>query len=321
MTTSLLEITDLTVEFGRGARRRRVLDRVSFSLEAGEHLGLVGESGSGKTVLALALMGLLHGQASAVSGTATFAGVDLLSASRTALTRLRGGHIGLIPQDASLALNPVLTVGDQILEVIARHKHERGATARKRAVEVLARVGLGDPERVLRANPSALSGGMKQRVGIAIALSCDPEFLIADDPTSAVDVTIQAQILRELRGLTERTGVSVLFITHDLRVVATMCSRVVVLYAGQVAEIAAPKVLLDHAHHHYARALVRCSPTVEERINPLPVVAGSAEDSGGSPDRCRFAPRCPGADETCRTQRPVLAELDGSYVACWHPLI
>jgi oligopeptide/dipeptide ABC transporter ATP-binding protein len=320
MTAPLLEIRDLTVEFGRGERRRRVLDRVSFSIEAGEHLGLVGESGSGKTVLALALMGLLRGSASAVSGTATFAGVDLLTASRSALTRLRGAHIGLIPQDASLALNPVLTVGDQILEVIAHHRHERGAPARNRAIEVLARVGLGDPERVLRAYPSALSGGMKQRVGIAIALCCDPEFLIADDPTSAVDVTIQAQILRELRGLTERTGVSVLFITHDLRVVATMCSRVIVLYAGQIAEIGAPKALLAGAHHHYARALVRCSPTVEARINPLPVVPGSNDDAEGSPDRCRFAPRCPGADETCRTQRPVLAELRGSDVACWHPL-
>lgn len=316
----LLEIEDLTVEFGRAERRRRVLDRVSFSLEPGEHLGLVGESGSGKSVLALALMGLLHDTATAVSGRATFAGVDMVSASRGDLTRLRGGHIGLIPQDASLALNPVLTVGDQMLEVISRHRRERGVAARNRAVEVLGRVGLGDPERVLRAHPSALSGGMKQRVGIAIALSCDPELLIADDPTSAVDVTIQAQILHELRSLTEQSGVSVLFITHDLRVVATMCSRVVVLYAGQVAEIASPRTLLERAHHHYAAALVRCSPTVEQRINPLPVVPGAATDLDVSHDCCRFAPRCPAADDTCRTQRPAIAELNGSRVACWHPI-
>ena len=314
----LLEINGLSVEFDGRHGRNRALDRVSFTIGKGERVGLVGESGSGKSVLALSILGMIRRPGRVAEGTITFNGTDLLKTKEKDLNRIRGNHIALIPQDASLALNPLLTIAEHMREVLVRHTALSRAEVRRKSQETLQRVGLADPDRVLAARSPELSGGMKQRVGIALALLCDPELLIADDPTSAVDVTIQAQILTEFRALTERLGVSVLFITHDLRVVASLCSKAVVLYGGQVAEVAAPSELLAGAHHPYTVALARCLPSVEERRTPLPVVPGAPPDVftiGG----CRFNPRCPNAEPRCRETAPPLTS-NGHELACWNPV-
>jgi oligopeptide/dipeptide ABC transporter ATP-binding protein len=316
----LLSILNLSVEFGGHHAAARAVDRVSFDISKGERLGLVGESGSGKSVIARAIMGLTRPPGRVVEGTIVFDGVDMTRARESTLNSIRGRRIALIPQDASLALNPVLRIGDQMKEVLARHQRLSRAEMQERSAKTLRRVGLAAPERVMRSYSSELSGGMKQRVGIALALLCDPELLIADDPTSAVDVTIQAQILKEFHELTSRLGVSVLFISHDLRVISTVCSRVVVLYAGQVNEIASSETLLQHPIHPYTQALVGCSPSVQTRVNPLPVIPGATPDILSGINGCRFHPRCPRAVESCARDFPPL-EGNGHRFACWNPLL
>jgi peptide/nickel transport system ATP-binding protein len=314
----ILSIRDLSVDFGDRHHPARAIDRVSFDIGRGERLGLVGESGSGKSVIARAIMGLIRPPGWIAKGSIVFDGIDLTQARQSTLNNIRGKCIALIPQDASLALNPVLRIGDQMKEMLARHQRMSRAEMQRRSAETLSRVGLADPERVMRSYSSELSGGMKQRVGIALALLCDPELLIADDPTSAVDVTIQAQILKEFHALTARLRLSVLFISHDLRVISTICSRVVVLYAGQINEIAGSEALLRRPIHPYTRALVRCSPTVETRTNPLPVVPGAPPDVPSSISGCRFHPRCPQAIERCSREFPPFAG-NGHRYACWNP--
>ena len=318
MDGALLEVRELCVAFSGRHGTNRALDRVSFNVERGERVGLVGESGSGKSVLALAILGLIRPPGRVVSGTIVVDGLDVFATSESELSRVRGNRVALIPQDASLALNPLLTVAEHMREVLTRHTSlgREAVTAKSR--QTLERVGLADPDRVLAARSSELSGGMKQRVGIALALLCDPDLLIADDPTSAVDVTIQAQILREFKDLTDRLGVSVLFITHDLRVVASLCSRAVVLYAGQVAEIAPPAELLTASRHPYTAALAQCLPSVEQRRTPLPVVPGAPPDVFDI-NGCRFHPRCPNAEPRCHETPPPLIR-NGHELACWNPV-
>jgi peptide/nickel transport system ATP-binding protein len=315
---SVLEVTDLSVDFSSRHRTVRAVDQVNFVLRGGERLGLVGESGAGKSVIARALLGLTKAPGKVASGTVVFDGRDILRLPRGELNRVRGRRIALIPQDASLALNPTLTVADHAYEVLRRHTDFKRQKMRGRTLETLDRVGLADPERVLTAHPSELSGGMKQRVAIALALLCGPEVIVADDPTSAVDVTLQAQILSDLCDLTTRLGVAMLFISHDLRVVASLCSRVVVLYAGQVAEVGAPRELLSHTHHPYSRALISCLPSVTERLMPLPVVPGAPPEHVDIPG-CRFHPRCPNALPRCSEERPPLSDKERGF-ACWNPL-
>jgi peptide/nickel transport system ATP-binding protein len=316
---TLLSLDGVVVEFRTEHGTVRAIDHVSFDVAKGERVGLVGESGSGKSVLALAIMGLIRPPGHVVGGEVSFAGTPLSTMSQSALTRIRGRRIALIPQDASLALTPVLTVGDQMREMVRRHLDlDRDATS-SRCESTLRRVGLPDPGRILRSYASELSGGMKQRVAIAMALLCEPELLIADDPTSAVDVTIQAQILRELRELSEGLGLAVLFVTHDLRVVSSLCSRIVVLYAGQIAEMGASDAILRRPRHPYAVALVRCSPSVGDRLATLPTVPGAAPDTFEEIPGCRFHPRCPRAIARCSVERPSLeGDLDHAY-ACWNP--
>ncbi|MDO8212670.1 ABC transporter ATP-binding protein [Conexibacter sp. CPCC 206217] len=315
----LLQIRDLSVEFTGARGVDRAVDGVSLAIGRGERVGLVGESGSGKSVIARAILGLTRPPGRVTGGEIVFDGQNLLHQSEADLTALRGSRIALIPQDASLALNPVLTIRQHMTEVLERHTDLNAGAIREKSLATLRRVGLADPDRVLGAYGGELSGGMKQRVGIALALLCDPELLIADDPTSAVDVTIQAQILSEFRDLTTRLGVSVLFITHDLRVVANVCSRAVVLYAGQVAEAAPPQELLRRGQHPYTSALVACLPSVEQRKSPLPVVAGAPPDTVEAGDGCRFHPRCPNALERCTHEFPPL-ERAGHDLACWNPV-
>jgi oligopeptide/dipeptide ABC transporter ATP-binding protein len=318
VTDAILSITNLSVEFGTGQGVNHAVDQVSFDIARGERLGLVGESGSGKSVIARAILGLTRPPGRITSGQVTFDGGELLGLNDARLNQIRGKRVALIPQDASLALNPVLTVGEHMREVLQRHERMKDRAARERCLATLQRVGLADPQRVMSARPRELSGGMKQRVGIGLALLCDPELLIADDPTSALDVTIQAQILDEFRDLTDRLGVSVLFITHDLRVVANVCSRAVVLYAGKVAEIGTPTNLLERSRHPYTRALVKCLPSIEERKSPLPVVPGAPPD-GIELAGCRFHPRCPNMVDNCRSEVPQLRSDGRDYYACWNP--
>jgi len=314
----LLDVRDLSVDFDGPHGTVRAVDAVSFTVGRGERVGLVGESGSGKSVVARAILGLIKPPGTVASGEIVFDGRDLRGLPEQELDRVRGARVALIPQDASLALNPVLTVGEHMREVLQRHTELGKDQIGEKCLTTLGRVGLADPTRVLSAYGGELSGGMKQRVGIALALLCDPELLIADDPTSAVDVTIQAQILAELRDLTARLGVSVLFITHDLRVVANLCSRAVVLYAGQVAEIATPRELLEHSRHPYTDALVSCLPSVTLRKTPLPVVPGAPPEAGEL-HGCRFHPRCPNVQPRCPEQAPPLGG-DGHRFACWNPV-
>jgi peptide/nickel transport system ATP-binding protein len=316
---ALLAIEDISIEYAIGDFAARTVTGVSFELLRAERVGLVGESGAGKSVIGRAIMGLIRPPGQIVGGRVVFDGIDLTRASEDDLSRIRGRRIALIPQDASLALNPVLRIGVQMREMIRRHLRFSSGEATLRARESLHRVGLPDPDRVLNSFAVELSGGMKQRVAIAMALSCEPQLLIADDPTSAVDVTIQAQILAEFRELTARLGVAVLFISHDLRVVSTLCSRVVVLYAGQVAEIGSASEILDRPSHPYTAALLACSPTVERRANPLPVVPGAPPDAFETVSGCRFHPRCPRKLERCVFDVPTPIGVD-HRVACWNPV-
>lgn len=320
--TPILAVRNLTVSYHDTDHGPvRLIEDLSFDIRRAELMGLVGESGAGKTLVALSILRLLDRPVRVESGEVLFEGEDLMRLSERRLNDIRGRRIALIPQDASLALNPVLRVGDQVTEVLGRHLRLTGAPARQRALEVFERVGLAAPERVFRAYPKQLSGGMKQRVGIALALSCDPVLLLADNPTSAVDVTIQAQILSELRALTRQTGVSILFITHDLRVVSSICSRVLVLYAGQANEEGPVDLLLRSPRHPYTGALVGCSPSVERRVNPLPVVPGAPPSEPGLVRGCRFHTRCPQALDACANEYPpFIRETDGRHLACWNPL-
>jgi len=315
---ALLEVTDLSVDFSGRSGSIRAVDEVSFVIRRGERLGLVGESGAGKSVVARALLGLTKPPGRVSSGSVVFDGRDILKLSSRGLNQVRGQRIALIPQDASLALNPTLTIADHAFEMLRQHTDFNRQKMRDRALETFDRVGLADPKRVLSAHASELSGGMKQRVAIALALLCGPELIVADDPTSAVDVTLQAQILADLCDLTTRLGVAMLFISHDLRVVASLCSRVVVLYAGQVAEVGAPRQLLGQTHHPYSQALINCLPSVDERKMPLAVVPGAPPDSLDI-SGCRFHPRCPNALPTCAETRPPLSDMERGF-ACWNPL-
>jgi oligopeptide/dipeptide ABC transporter ATP-binding protein len=314
----LLSVRALTVEFETDEQPVRALDGVSFDLRRRETLGVVGESGSGKSLLATALLRLVRPPGTIVGGEIVFDGSDLMLLAPAAMNAIRGRRIALIPQDASLALNPVLRVGDQLGEVIRRHVIRDRAAVQQRMREVLIRVGLTDTDRVLAAYPGSLSGGMKQRVAIALALATAPELLIADDPTSAVDVTIQAQILGDLLHLTEEMGLTTIFVSHDLRVISSLCSRVVSLYAGQVTEIGPAHRIVDKARHPYTSALVSCTPRIDVRVDPLPVMPGSPVGANSLPG-CRFHTRCPRALDQCRRERPVLDDpIDG--VACFNPV-
>jgi oligopeptide/dipeptide ABC transporter ATP-binding protein len=310
----LLEVHDLRVRSGD----YDLLDGVGFEVRRGETLGLVGESGSGKSLLALAIMGLVRPPGHIVSGSVVLDGQDLRALPDAAMDAVRGRRVALIPQDASLALNPVLTVGSQMAEVVRRHRLTDRGEIRERCASMLERVGLPNPDGVLRSHPGQLSGGMKQRVAVAMALACEPDLLIADDPTSAVDVTIQAQILADLHRLTEQLTLSTLFISHDLRVISSLCDRVAAIYAGQVVEIAATRTLVDNPRHPYTQALMGCTPTVERRVSPLPVIPGSPAGAVGLPG-CRFHPRCPRAVEPCHADVPPL-EGNAHAVACWNPV-
>jgi peptide/nickel transport system ATP-binding protein len=318
-TSPLLSVRDLGVAFAGLEADVHAVDGVSFDLAPGETLALVGESGSGKTVTALALMGLLAAGTTRMSCThVLFEGVDLSRADRETLRRLRGDRIGMIFQEPMTSLNPLMRIGAQVDETLMVHRRLGRQAARTRTLELLAMVQLPDPEALAEAYPHQLSGGMRQRVMIAMALACEPSLLIADEPTTALDVTVQAQILALLSRLKDRLGMALILITHDLGVVAEIADRVLVMYAGRAVESGSVDDVLDRPAHPYTLGLLQS--TIRLGGDPgsrLPEIAGTVPVIHCPPERCTFAPRCPRAAPLCEDARPAERTLGpGRWAAC-----
>jgi oligopeptide/dipeptide ABC transporter ATP-binding protein len=316
-----LAVEDLRVEFNTRRGTVRAVRGLSYELAAGETLGIVGESGSGKSVGALAVLGLLPPRtARIIGGSVRFRGQELVGQSEKRLRAIRGTGIALIFQDPLSSLNPVLPIGRQITEQLETHGKASGKAAARRAVELLERVGIPDPGRRVRQFPHELSGGMRQRAMIAMALSCEPSLLIADEPTTALDVTIQAQILELLAELRVSLEMAVLLITHDLGVVAGFADRVAVMYAGRVVEHGATPGLLSNPAHPYTAGLLGSIPRLDRpRQAALTPIAGAPPDLGAELQGCPFRPRCPRALDTCATYDPPLEPVAGRHAACWSP--
>ncbi|MDG4839822.1 ABC transporter ATP-binding protein [Micromonospora sp. WMMD967] len=321
-TAPVLEIRDLSVSFPTETGTVSAVDGVSLDLAPGEIVGMVGESGCGKSVTAMSIAGLLPGSAR-ITGSVRLDGAELVGARESALRRVRGQEIAYIFQEPMTSLNPVLTVGRQIGEVLQVHERMSRRAARARAVELLTLVGIPSATQRVDTYPHQLSGGMRQRVMIAMAVACGPKVLVADEPTTALDVTVQAGILQVLRDLRDRLGTSVLIITHDLGVIADIADRVVVMYAGRVVERAPVDDLFAHPRHRYTAGLLSASPRPgrhagTDRLTEIP---GLVPVLSTQPDACTFADRCPAADPTCRDSAPPLAGIGGEdhLAACWHP--
>jgi peptide/nickel transport system ATP-binding protein len=324
MTAPLLRVENLTVDFATPHGSVRAVDEVSFELGEGEILGLVGESGSGKTVTCRALMRLLpNRRARITSGTVHLDGVDVMTLSDAEMQRVRGERIGMIFQNPTTHLDPVMTIGEQIGESLRFHKDMTRREAAARAVELLRQVGIPDPALRSRSYPHQLSGGMRQRAMIATALAGEPEILIADEPTTALDVTVQAQILRLLLDLRDRAGLSIILITHDLGVVAETCETVAVMYAGRIVERAAKRELLRMPLHPYSQGLIRSQPGGGKPLAELASIPGQPPSLASLPPGCRFHPRCTYVEPPCRDRRPPLVVAGtGRWSAClrWQQL-
>jgi peptide/nickel transport system ATP-binding protein len=319
--SALLEVEDLRTWFRDGATVARAVDGVSFRVAAGEVLAIVGESGCGKSVTSLSIMRLVPTPPGNIAGgRVLFRGRDLLTLSEAEMRAVRGNEIGMIFQEPMTSLNPLLTVGEQIAEVTRLHRGLGRKAARRHAADMLARVNIPEPERRANDYPHRLSGGMRQRVMIAMALACQPNLLIADEPTTALDVTIQAQILRLMRDLQAEMGMGVLFITHNLGVVAQIADRVAVMYAGRIVEQGDVAAVFASPLHPYTRALMRSIPRVgDHRERRLQSISGVVPSLASLPPGCSFAPRCPLADDACRSAMPPLSEVvAGHDVRCFH---
>jgi oligopeptide transport system ATP-binding protein len=320
VTKPILAVEDLHVHFRTDDGMVRAVNGVSFELAAGQTLGIVGESGSGKSVTNLAILGLVPRPPGIVAGgRALYHGQDLLPMSTQGLSQIRGRKIAMIFQDPMTALNPFLTVGDQLTEVTRLHLRHTPAQARVHAIEMLAKVGIPAPDRRIDDYPHQFSGGMRQRVMIAMALSCQPEVLIADEPTTALDVTIQAQMLELIKELQQTEGTAVILITHALGVVASVCDRVLVMYAGKVVEEARVDDLFARPQHPYTLGLLKSIPRWDETSSgPLPAIAGQPPNMLHPPSGCEFHPRCPFVMERCSRDAPALASAaHGGRKACW----
>jgi peptide/nickel transport system ATP-binding protein len=313
----LLEVEDLAVRFETEAGSVRAVNEVSFEVEPGEVVAIVGESGSGKSVTVMTLIGLISSHRASFSGRANFDGLDLMAADERTLEQVRGRDIAMIFQDPMTALNPVLRIGEQIVEQIRAHEKVSAAAARERAVELLERVDIRDARERLDAYPHAFSGGMRQRVMIAMALSCGPRLLIADEPTTALDVTTQAQIIAELRGLADELGTAVILVTHDLGVVAQVADRVLVMYGGRVVERAGVAELFADPRHPYTWGLLGSIARMEgPRPHRLPSIPGAPPTPLALPAGCSFRPRCPHAFDRCLEEPPLASGPEGSAEHC-----
>ena len=317
--SSLLEVRDLRTLFKVDGRENPAVDGVSFDVAPGRTLGIVGESGCGKSVTALSIMGLVPQPPGRIAaGEIVFDGVDLLTLPPSAMRELRGNRIGMIFQEPMTSLNPAFTIGDQIVEVIQRHRPGSRATAKARAQEMLRQVRIPSPERRFDEYPHRLSGGMRQRVMIAMALACGPQLLIADEPTTALDVTIQAQILDLMRVLREETGTAIVLITHDLGVVAEVADDVVVMYAGRIVERAPVAALFAQPQHPYTIGLLGSIPRLHLDQERLAAIEGQVPGPDSGVRGCRFHPRCPFAIDRCAREDPALVEIaPGHAAACW----
>ena len=324
MSVALIEAQDLTVDIETRAGRLRPVDHISFALRAGEIMGLVGESGSGKSMTCRALMRLLPSrQARIVAGRVLFEGQDIVSLPETGMRALRGPKMAMIFQNPSSHLDPVMTIGEQITEAVLCHERTGRKAAHERAADLLRQVGFPDPVRQLDAYAHQFSGGMRQRAMIAAALACRPKLLIADEPTTALDVTVQAQILRLLLDLRDRTGLAIILITHDLGVVAQTCESVAVMYAGRIVERAKKADLLRQPLHPYTEALMRSRPESVPVGSLLPSIEGQPPALSQLPQGCRFHPRCPHGIPICRDTDPNLTTAGGNRAsAClrWQEL-
>ncbi len=319
MDDTLIQVKNLQISFKYDGMMTPVIRGVSFDIKRGETLGMVGESGSGKSVTSREIMRLIATPPARIdSGEILFEGRDILKMSDDELRSIRGNRISMIFQEPMTSLNPVYTCGDQIMEVIRLHKGVSKKEARQMAIEMLREVGVQSPETRVDCYPHELSGGMRQRVMIAMALSCSPTLLISDEPTTALDPTIQAQILQLIKDMKKKLNMSVLFITHDLGVVAQNCDRVVVMYAGKIVEVAEVCELFDHPAHPYTQGLIMSIPKMSSDVEELYSIDGSIPSFGSLPGGCTFGPRCPYFTEECTKSEPVLKDIGGGHLCACH---
>jgi oligopeptide/dipeptide ABC transporter ATP-binding protein len=319
-TGPLLDVRNLSAAFFTRRGTVHAVQDVSFALDAGRTLGIVGESGSGKSATALAIMRSLPFPGRILAGEVLFDGEDLRAKSEAEMQHFRGSKMALIPQDPTASLNPLMRIGDHLLELLAAHLDMRGKPARARAIELLDTVGIPEAERRFTDYPHQMSGGMRQRVMIAMATACNPRLLVADEPTTALDATVQAQILELIRALSKELSSATILITHNLGIVAGLCDEVAVMYAGRIVEMAGRDELFAQPMHPYTVSLLKCVPRLDQvGVHTLRSIEGQPPDLVRLPAGCSFAPRCPLAGEQCRQEVPPLSEyLPGHRSACWN---
>lgn len=315
---ALLEVRDLHTSFFTDAGEVRAVNGVSFNLDYGKVLGIVGESGSGKSVTAYSVMQILAGTGEIVSGSIKFDGKELVGAGEKVMKDIRGNRISIIFQDPMTSLNPTYTVGRQLMEAILLHTDRNKQEAKERAIEMLKLVNVNEPEKRMKQYPYEFSGGMRQRVMIAMALACEPDILIADEPTTALDVTIQAGILELMKDIQKKIGMAIIMITHDLGVVAQMCDEVIVMYAGSICEQGTENEIFYNPCHEYTKGLMRSIPTADNDGERLQPITGTPIDLLNMPEGCPFAPRCDNAMKVCLTKRCERIQInDDHQAACW----
>ena len=315
---AMLEVNDLHTSFFTPAGEVKAVNGVSFYLDHGKVLGIVGESGSGKSVTAYSIMQILEKTGKIVSGSIKFDGQELVNAGEKVMKTIRGNKISIIFQDPMTSLNPTYTIGKQLMEAIMLHTPRNKKQARERAVEMLRLVNINEPEKRMNQYPFEFSGGMRQRIMIAMALACEPDILIADEPTTALDVTIQAQILELMQSLQKELGMAIIMITHDLGVVAQMCDEVIVMYAGSICEQGTADEIFYNPKHEYTKGLMRSIPTVDNDDEKLEPISGTPIDLLNMPKGCPFAPRCDAAMKICLRERCERMQInDWHQAACW----
>ena len=314
---SLLSVKDLQVQFQTKKGINTAVDGISFSIGKGEILGIVGESGCGKSVSSMSILRLLGTNAKISQGSIKLGDKELLSLSEDEMCKIRGNEIAMIFQDPMTALNPIMTIGDQLIEPLVIHQGYKKKDAWKEAIEVLKKVGIAAPEKRMKEYPHQLSGGMRQRIMIAMAVSCAPKLLIADEPTTALDVTIQAQILELMLELREKLNTAIMLITHDMGVVAETADNILVLYAGKVVEYGSVKDIFNDPKHPYTQGLLSSIPPLTEDVDELNTIEGTVPAPGQMPAGCRFSPRCPYATERCRTEQPGIYHAGNALVSCF----
>jgi oligopeptide transport system ATP-binding protein len=315
---ALLEVKDLHTSFFTPAGEVKAVNGISFNLERGNVLGIVGESGSGKSVTAYSIMQILASTGKIVSGSIMFDGQELVNSGEKVMKTVRGNKISIIFQDPMTSLNPTYTIGHQLMEAILLHTNRNRQQARERAIEMLRLVNVNEPEKRMKQYPFEFSGGMRQRVMIAMALACEPDILIADEPTTALDVTIQAQILELMKSLQEELGMAIIMITHDLGVVAQLCDEVIVMYAGSICEQGTAEEIFYNPCHEYTKGLIRSIPTADSAGTRLKPISGTPIDLLNMPKGCPFAPRCENAMKICLKERCERMRINEDHqAACW----